>query len=282
MKITAILCNYNGGAFLRESIGSVLAQTRPADEFLVVDDGSTDDSREIIEELIADNPCARLIEHGTNQGQGAGFNTAIGEASGDWLCFIDSDDIWNPDKLQKVADAIPFGQASVLIQHPLQVIADGKITDRRVPEAMTFGDLWHIWNHHIYFPTFVPTTGLAIRADIAKKVLPVPTHLRHSADSFLTRATIAHGTVHAITEPLGLYRQHSGNAVLGNEAHDSWKFLLDQVAPHLHAYYLKLGKPSPIQKLIEKNEPLTLINRLMDISPRNVLRGLKRLICSKK
>lgn len=277
MRITAILCNYNGGAFLRESVGSVLAQYRAADEFLIVDDGSTDDSREIIKELIAGKPYARLIDHGTNQGQGAGFNTAIGAATGDWLCFIDSDDIWNPDKLQKVADAIPYGRDGVLIQHPLRVFTDGEITDQRVPEAMTFGDIWHIWNHHIYFPTFVPTTGLAIRADVAKRALPVPTHLRHSADSYLTRATIAHGTVHAITEPLGLYRKHGGNAVLGNDSVDPWRFLMDQVAPHLHAYYVKIGKPSPILKFIEKHRPRSFFERLMDISPGHVLRRLKRL-----
>jgi glycosyltransferase involved in cell wall biosynthesis len=278
MKITTILCNYNGSAFLTECIESVFTQSRPADEFIIVDDGSTDDSYEVIKELIAGKANVRLFEHGTNKGQGAGFNTAIEAATGEWLCFIDSDDSWYPDKLCEVVEAAGIAGDIVMIQHPLKVVEGVTMTDRISPVAMTFGDLWFSWHHHIYFPVFVPTTGLAIRADIAKKVLPIPKHLRHSADSFLTRSTIPYGKVHAITKPLGIYRQHDQNAVLGNEAHDSGKFFLEQVAPYLHTYYLKCGMPSPIPKLLPQHEPHSLFRTLMNTSPRSLLRHARRFL----
>lgn len=282
MKITAILCNYNGGAYLEESISSVLSQSREADEFILVDDGSTDGSRETIRRLIATKERARLIEHTNNQGQCAGFNTSIEAATGDWLCFIDSDDLWKPGKLEAIESAITASIDAVLIQHPLEVFNASGPTGATVPLITGFGNLWEAWNKTIYFPTFTPTTGLAIRADVAKRVLPVPPNLRHSADSYLTRSCIAHGRVHAITEALGGYRQHDQNAVLGKVGHDSWAFLLKEVAPHLDAYYTRLGIPSPIRKLIEERKPRSLAGKLMDASPRQCIQGLRRFMGSKE
>ena len=276
MKITAILCNYNGEAYLDECIQSVLAQDRPVDEFIIVDDGSTDRSREIIQ-TYSSLSNARYIPHEKNQGQGAGFNTAIEAATGELLCFIDSDDVWYPNKVSNVIKVAQSEPAPVLIQHNLAIIAGEVQTKELFLSFMGAGDLWKEWHTGFYSPCFAPTAGLCIRADVAKSVLPIPSSLRHSADSYLTRATIMHGSVANIFSALGGYRRHAENAVHGNETHNSYQFFLREVAPHLHQFYLDQGVPSPVQKYVCG---VKLIDQLQDLSIRRLNGFIRRKFTS--
>jgi glycosyltransferase involved in cell wall biosynthesis len=94
--VSAIIPTYNYGRFLREAIDSTLAQTYPALEVIVVDDGSTDDTPQI---LASYGDRIRAIRQ-ENLGVGAARNTGIAAAQGEYLAFLDSDDIWRPRKLE--------------------------------------------------------------------------------------------------------------------------------------------------------------------------------------
>jgi glycosyltransferase involved in cell wall biosynthesis len=274
MKISAILCNYNGGEYLRDAIQSILEQERPVDEFIIVDDGSTDQSREIIEEFVASSTI-RFIPHETNQGQAAGFNTAIAAATGDLLCFMDSDDLWFPQKVGIFETMAQENPDCVLFHHNLAIIQGDQQTDELFMSAMSQGDLYREWRKHIFFPYFAPTAGLAIRADIARKVLPVPENLKHSADSYLTRSTIAHGPVVCCYKALGGYRRHETNAVHGNTQLNTWTFFEQEVAPHLHQYYKSLGIWSPIPKLLIW-DMMNWREKVLHWSPLKIYKWLKK------
>ena len=94
--ISAIIPTYNYGRFLREAIGSALAQTYPPIEIIVVDDGSIDDTPQILAEF---GDRIRAIRQ-TNQGVGAARNAGIAAARGEYLAFLDSDDVWHSRKLE--------------------------------------------------------------------------------------------------------------------------------------------------------------------------------------
>jgi glycosyltransferase involved in cell wall biosynthesis len=96
-----LINNYNYARFLDEAIGSALGQTYPSKEIIVVDDGSTDNSREIISRY-GDRIIPILKENG---GQASAFNAGVARCQGDILCFLDSDDFFHPDKLERVAAA---------------------------------------------------------------------------------------------------------------------------------------------------------------------------------
>lgn len=108
---------HNGARYLAEAIRSVLAQELPAQEILVVDDGSTDDSAGVAARF--GNPVRVLRQ--TQQGPGAARNAGARQAAGEFLAFLDADDLWHPAKLAlQVAafDAIPgLAVASTHVQN---------------------------------------------------------------------------------------------------------------------------------------------------------------------
>lgn len=94
--VTAIVPTYNRSSYLREALDSILAQTVLPQEIIVVDDGSTDDTAEILKSF----PNTRYI-YQKNQGPSSARNTGILEANGTWIAFLDSDDLWLPTKIQR-------------------------------------------------------------------------------------------------------------------------------------------------------------------------------------
>ena len=99
--VSIIMPNYNSGRFIAESIESILAQTHENWELILVDDCSSDDSVKVIESLITDDKRIKLIKLAENSGPAIARNRAIKEAKGRYIAFLDSDDLWHPDKLSK-------------------------------------------------------------------------------------------------------------------------------------------------------------------------------------
>jgi glycosyltransferase involved in cell wall biosynthesis len=105
-SVSVIIPAYNSENFIRRAIDSVLAQTHRAEEIIVVDDGSTDSTREIVQSY---GPPVQYL-HQENAGPGAARNAGIRAAQGDWIAFLDHDDEWLPEKLQV--------QLNLLKRHP--------------------------------------------------------------------------------------------------------------------------------------------------------------------
>jgi len=125
--VTAAITTYNRAAFLPRTLESVFAQSRPADEVLVVDDGSTDETGAV---LAGYGEQIRVVTQ-TNGGRSAARNTAVLEARGELISFLDSDDRWLPDKLAR--------QVPVFDQQPLVGLVHGHVDlidgdDRALPE----------------------------------------------------------------------------------------------------------------------------------------------------
>ena len=120
--ITVIIGAYNAERYLGEAIESVLAQTHPNVELIVVDDGSTDRTGEIAESYGEPVRCIRQ----PNGGMAASRNRAIPEARGEYLAFLDADDRFPPDKLER--------QLAVLEAQPELDIVYGHVTEFLSPD----------------------------------------------------------------------------------------------------------------------------------------------------
>ena len=100
--VSVVIPCYNCAAYLASAIESALEQTRPALEIIVVDDGSADESPEIARSY---GSPVRVVSQ-SNRGVSAARNRAIDLASGDWIGFLDADDVWAPDKLERQLEAV--------------------------------------------------------------------------------------------------------------------------------------------------------------------------------
>ncbi|HEX9930540.1 MAG TPA: glycosyltransferase family A protein [Pyrinomonadaceae bacterium] len=102
-SVSVIIPNYNYGRFLSEAIDSVLAQTYSNVEIVVVDDGSSDNSLEILAEY--EKKGIKVVRQ-KNSGVGAARNTGVKNSSGDLIAFLDADDVWLPRKIEKQVERL--------------------------------------------------------------------------------------------------------------------------------------------------------------------------------
>jgi glycosyltransferase involved in cell wall biosynthesis len=105
LSIAAIIPLYNGAKFIEQSIRSVLSQTLPPNELIVVDDGSTDEGPSIVERLANENPLIRLL-HKPNGGQSSARNFGVRHSKSNLIALLDQDDVWYPHHLERLAS--PF------------------------------------------------------------------------------------------------------------------------------------------------------------------------------
>ncbi len=211
VSVDVVVDNYNYGRFLRDAIDSALGQTHEPLHVIVVDDGSTDDSREIIASY-GPRIEAVLKENG---GQASALNAGLARARSDIVIFLDADDVLHPTAAARVAGAFRSRPDLAKVQFRLEVAsADGRPTGELKPPAhvaLLSGDLRP---HTLRFPFDVPwhSGGTAYRLGTLREMAPIPEGGPVGADWYLVHVAALHGPVVAIDEPLGLYRVHGSNA----------------------------------------------------------------------
>lgn len=116
--ISVVVPAYNLSGYIEHTLQSVLDQSELPDEVIIVDDGSDDDTVQIVENIASTQPYdfIRLFRQ-ERKGPGAARNRCIQEARGEWIAFLDGDDIWLPDKIREVRAAIRKDPDTVIIAH---------------------------------------------------------------------------------------------------------------------------------------------------------------------
>ncbi|MEZ5352485.1 MAG: glycosyltransferase [Bryobacteraceae bacterium] len=204
MRVSVIVSSYNYDRYVEESIESALNQTYPDVEVVIVDDGSTDNSPEIIRRY---EGRAKLLFK-PNGGQASAFNFAYRECTGDLILFLDCDDALRADCVEKCVAAWRPGCSKV--HFPLEVITDdGTRTGALVPRAhLPQGNFrQQLLEEGMYVAP--PNTGNIFSRELLDRILPMPENeFAYAPDSYLIFLAPLHGSVGAVQEPLGLYRRH--------------------------------------------------------------------------
>ncbi|MBN8577347.1 MAG: glycosyltransferase [Cytophagales bacterium] len=117
MRVGVIVTVYNLERFVAQAITSVLNQTRPADQIIVVNDGSTDNSLQVIEQFL---PHVQLITNSTNQGVLPSVIEAIKLTEADIIALLDGDDVWEADKLQIICGQFEHHANAMMMLHTYQ------------------------------------------------------------------------------------------------------------------------------------------------------------------
>ena len=206
--VTVVINNYNYARFLRAAIDSVLAQTYDRLEVVVVDDGSTDDSRSVIASY---GGRVRSIFK-VNGGQGSAYNAGFRESRGELILFLDSDDLLDPDAVKETVKL--WAPDVAKIHFYLRVISgeEGEPTSSVTPaNTLADGDLRAQIIQTGYY-CGPPSSGNVYSRRALESVMPIPESTwPKAADTFPVYLTPFEGRVSACRRILGSYRIHGRN-----------------------------------------------------------------------
>ena len=206
-QVSVIIPTYNCARYLPEAIDSVLAQTYRDCEIIVVDDGSTDDTPDVL----ARYGEAILVIRQPNQGRGAARNAGIVAASGDYIAFLDADDLWLPQKLER--------QMALFEARPQigWVYSDYRLLAESGPDTQTFFDRAGLRPPpegcilpELLSGCITSTITVMARASCFQRVGLFDHSLTRAQDYDMWIRLATQFDAACVDEPLALYRQHSG------------------------------------------------------------------------
>ncbi len=241
--VSVVIPSFNAVDFIQETIDSVVNQTYQPIEMIVVDDGSEDNTVGLIRSQYGDS--VRLFSQ-KNSGPSAARNRGIRESRGDYIAFLDADDIWLPEKIGK--------QVAVMEERPdISMLCGDMVNfDERGKDAEThfekhgfdeeyFGGNLYIWDafKKIYNKNFISTPTVMIRRSVVEQTELFPDNFRFSEDYLLWLDVARIGKVAYQKEVFTLRRKHAAN--LTNETINNVRIrpiVLDRINKK-HGEYLK-------------------------------------------
>jgi hypothetical protein len=207
--VSIIISSYNYSRYLAEAIDSALSQTHSKSEVVVVDDGSTDESRAIIRGY--GSSVVPVLKQ--NGGMASAWNVGFASCHGDIVIFLDADDMLHPEAAARAAAVLGPGDAKV--HWPVGIIDEnGQPTGKRVPAGeLPEGDLRELaLAGGPDAVTSPPINGNAWSRRFLEQVLPMPEgEFRQHSDTYLYTLAPLAGAIRRISDPLGSYRVHGAN-----------------------------------------------------------------------
>ena len=212
--VSVLVSNFNYAAYLGEAIEGVLGQTYGNLELIVCDDGSTDGSREVIERYAGLDTRLRPIFQ-ENAGQAAALNAAFQASSGEVISLLDADDVFLPEKLQRVVEAFVSHPGSGFAIHRMRRVDRGRGYWGEIPLVFGMPSGWRGASLPLTAttmpPGLPPCSGLSLRRAVAERLFPLPTGLRAYADTLIQILAPRITPIVAIEALLAEYRVHGGN-----------------------------------------------------------------------
>jgi glycosyltransferase involved in cell wall biosynthesis len=283
--ISVLVDTYNQERYIEQAIVSVLEQDFPSDDYeiVVVDDGSTDRTPEIIRKFA---PRVRILRK-ENGGQASSFNAAVPELRGEIIAFLDGDDWFAPAKLSAVWEEFEKNpQAGGVAHGYYEFHEDSKETKIRAPESHNFLNLTTAVaaSDALAWWQFLVVGSLTVRRQVLRQLLPISEELIFCADGPIVWAAIAAG-VTVFEQPLCYYRHHPSNLHAVNDQD------IARVRPKLRMNYLMIEAIEKLLSRLDVNEEalMVLYARWMDgyryymelleeIDPEAALRAVNRFL----
>jgi glycosyltransferase involved in cell wall biosynthesis len=211
-RISVIIPCHNAAPYIGATIQSVLAQTLPATEILVVDDGSDDDSLAV---LAGFGERLRVFSQ-PNGGPAAARNQAISHATGDFIAFLDSDDLWEPEKLaRQMAEFSAYPETGLVFSEAILFREENgwRIDQQRI------GHTGDPTLRQLLFGDFIPNSTVIVRREVIESTGPLnESRALVGVEDYEYWMRIAlHHRLRGIAEPLAWYRIRVGNLMGAGE-----------------------------------------------------------------
>ena len=198
------MCTYNGARFLREQLDSLLAQTYSPIEIVITDDGSTDETAEIIASYTSKHANISFYRNETNLGFVKNFEKAISLCSGEYIALADQDDIWKPRKIERFIEEI--GEHLLIYSDAELIDADALSLGRfliRPEKKLVKGSCGLAF----LFDNCVSGNTLLFRKTLASRILPIPQGVAFH-DVWIAFAASSLGMITYTDEAMTLYRRY--------------------------------------------------------------------------
>lgn len=212
--VTVLMCAWNAEKFIAESIQSILNQTYHNFEVIIVDDGSTDHTRQVVASF--DDARIRYV-HKDHSGLADSRNYARSQAKGDYSVIVDADDLIAPDLLEKEIQVFRENPGDCLVVYPYLELME--------PDGQKTGTIWRYSDYRRagILPglfragkNIVPEASMMIPRRLWEQAGPYNTHLRDSDNEFIARLADYTERFVCLNKPLYFYRRHDGNMSAGS------------------------------------------------------------------
>lgn len=216
MRISIAMCTFNGAEFLPAQLQSIFTQSRLPDEIVICDDGSTDDTRPLLDKFAAES-LVPITLHFNEQNLGSvkNFEKAITLSTGDVIALSDQDDVWRSDKLQLIEEAFNQSPSAGLVFSDAEIVDENlRPLNRRMWDEVGFDahkrKLLRTGRAlEVLIPGWTVTGAtMAFRSQFVKLSLPIPYGIAMIHDGWIALTIAAVADVVALDESLIQYRQH--------------------------------------------------------------------------
>lgn len=202
--ISVCLTTYNGENYIKQQVESILSQLSPDDELIVSDDGSTDNTLDIIRSMHASQ--IKIVINKGQHGYTPNFENALMQSKGDYIFLSDQDDVWNKDKVSICMDYFRFYDFIIsdatIIDKNNQHIASSYFTQRHSKKGL--------FNNLIRFSYL--GCCMAFKRKVLERALPFPkNHKMATHDNWLAIVGMSYYKTKVIDDKLILYRRHGDN-----------------------------------------------------------------------
>ena len=213
--ISINLCCYNSEKYLRETLQSIAEQTYQHWELVVINDGSSDATEAIVQEFQRQGHPV-LYQYQANHGLSYSRNRALALSRGEYVAFIDHDDLWLPDKLERQVDIIREGaedveliytRASYFRENGEEQEAVARYAGRDMPEGRILEDL-------LLGDDFIVLSSAVARKDACLSLGGFPADFRYAEDYYLFAGIAANYRVRCVQSVCCRYRLHGDNSTL--------------------------------------------------------------------
>lgn len=208
--ISVVMPVFNGSQFVEKTLQSVLDQTEPPEELIIVDDGSRDNTVDLIRSFMeGKRPIVwKLIERG-HEGPGAARNCGVREAQGEWIAFLDSDDLWVPEKLERLKRSMETHSETNVFSHSVFVEHPG---GRR--SLFAFHRKYHNPSNPfaaLYETNYLVTSALCVKRSLLLEAGLFDESLPAAQDYEMWLRMAKRMRIQFLEEPLGVYKVRPNN-----------------------------------------------------------------------
>lgn len=206
-NISVAIATYNGEKYIKEQLDSILAQTHPVDEIIIVDDCSSDETWKILIEYVANNSKIKIFRNETNLGGTKSFEKAIHACSGDYIALADQDDVWLIEKIAILLNQI--GDNWLIYSDAFVVDAALNVTHHSYTALKP-----NLSGDFVKYLIMNDVTGCTVlfSRQLIEKCFPIPSGY-YVHDHYLALMASFFNKISYCDKPLIYYRQHSGNQI---------------------------------------------------------------------